>query len=106
MKNKSLMRRKRKKARAMKGSDKSGGQRSLVQGAGLQLLLVRDFSQRARYPLDLWAAKPVKSCTRSNWPDRPDLGFMPSKPDMSEKTCNLVGASDGGVAQLVRAAES
>jgi hypothetical protein len=34
MKKKSLMRRKRNKARVMTGSGKSGGQRSLVQGAG------------------------------------------------------------------------
>ena len=68
--------------------------------------LVKDFSRKTRYPLDLGAAKPVKRPTKCNKLDRPDLGITPDKTDLSDKTCKSGGASDGGVAQLVRASES
>ena len=37
--------------------------------------LVKDFYRKARYPLDLGAAKPVKRRTKCDWPDRSDLGL-------------------------------
>jgi hypothetical protein len=70
------------------------------------LPLVKDFSWKARYPLDLGAAKPVILPTKCNQSDRPDLGMVPDKAAVSGKTCKSGRASNGGVAQLVRAAES
>ena len=84
-------------------------------------MLAKDFYRKARYPLDLGVAKPVKRRTKCDWLDRPDLGITSDKaetsdkikPDKakldtawSDKICKSGGASDGGVAQLVRAAES
>ena len=67
--------------------------------------LVKDFSRKARYLLDLGAAKPVKRRPNAISPIG-QSGITPDKTDMSDKTCKSGGASDGGVAQLVRAAES
>ena len=87
---------------------------------------VKDFYRKARYPLDLGAAKPVKRRTKCDWPGRPDSGITSDKAEASDKIksdkarldkakldtawsdkiCKSGGASDGGVAQLVRAAES
>ena len=68
--------------------------------------LVKDFYRKARYPLDLGAAKPVKRRTKCDWPDRFVPAKLPDMAGMSDKTFLSGRASNGGVAQLVRAAES
>ena len=76
------------------------------------MLFAKDFFLKARYLLDLRAAKPVKRRTECNQPDRPNLTNMSSgahlsnKAPASDKTGKSGRASNGGVAQLVRAAES
>ena len=47
--------------------------------------LVKDFSLKARYPLDLGAAKPVKRRSKRYQSGTPELGSGPGKADMSDK---------------------
>ena len=81
-----------------------------------QVPLVKNFYQKARYPLDLGAAKPVKRRIKCNSTNRSNLGIVPDRTDKSDnakihkatsdETCESGCPLDGGVAQLVRAAES
>ena len=116
MKKKSLIRRQRNKAYVMTESGQRGGKRSLGKGARATVAACEKFSQKARYPLDLGVAKPLKRRVKHNQPGKPDPEIrsdtvgVPDKAKLerglSDKTYKSGSASDGGVAQLVRAAES